>query len=357
MLPSLLHKNKINCIVSYAQSKRDQCLKIVTLRDAGKSWQQIFNVLGGTINVETIRYRYNRFKNHGVLSQKKGAGRPKKTTNRQDRFIIRQTFANRRMTLHQLRQDLSQNSQGAVRVSINTISRRLKSEGIKSYVPVKKPLLTQAQKSKRLDWAKRYRHWSIKDWEQVVFSDESMFRTYSHRRTQRVWRRKREKFHPACIDRCVKNPLGVMVWGAISSKGVSQLKLVNGTMNSKAYQDNIINDIKLQCECIMFPNKYYIFQQDNAPCHNSASTRAFIRDRGVDLLEWPSNSPALSPIETVWSIVKRRIGRMPNKKADLWRQAQHIWYSIKREDLKALYSSMPDRIQAVIKAKGDVTKY
>ena len=129
----------------------------VALRDAGKSWQQIFN-FGGTINVATIRYRYKRFKTHGVLTQKKGAGRPKKTTSRQDRFIISQTFTNRRMALRQLQQNLKHSSQGSVRVSADTIRRRLKAKGVKSYVPVKKLLLTQAQKSKRLEWAKRYRN-------------------------------------------------------------------------------------------------------------------------------------------------------------------------------------------------------
>ena len=300
---------------------------------------------------------HKRFKNHGVLTHKKGGGRPKKTSDRQDRFIIRQTLSNRRMTLWQLRQKLANNAQGSVRVSKDTINRRLKANGIKSYVPIKKPLLTHNQKIKRLKWARRHKNWSVKDWEIVVFSDESMFRTRSHRRTKKVWRRKHEVYHPACINRCVKNPFGVMVWGAISSKGVSQLKLVNGRMNSKYYQENIMNDIKLQCECVMFPGKEYIFQQDNAPCHNSASTRAFLRNLDIKRLDWPSNSPDLSPIETVWSIVKRRIGRTPNNKSELWRNAQRLWYSLKKDELKALYSTMPQRIQAVIKAKGDVTKY
>ena len=61
--------------------------------------------------------------------------------------------------------------------------------------------------------------------------------------------------------------------GAISSKGVSQLKIVNGSLDSKRYQNEIINDVKLQCECLIFPKKDYIYQQDNAPCHNSVSTR------------------------------------------------------------------------------------
>ena len=40
-------------------------------------------------------------------------------------------------------------------------------------------------------------------------------------------------------------------WGdyLVNFKGVSQLKLVNETITSKAYQDNIKSDIKLQYEC------------------------------------------------------------------------------------------------------------
>ena len=47
--------------------------------------------------------------------------------------------------------------------------------------------------------------------------------------------KKHEKFYPAFIDICLKNSKGVMVLGGISSKRVSQLKLVNGTINSQAY--------------------------------------------------------------------------------------------------------------------------
>ena len=37
----------------------------------------------------------------------------------------------------------------------------------------------------------------------------------------------------------------------VTFKGVSQLKLVNKTTTSKAYQDNIKSEIKLQYQCTM----------------------------------------------------------------------------------------------------------
>ena len=48
----------------------------------------------------------------------------------------------------------------------------------------------------------------------------------------------------------------------------------------------------------------YIFMQDKAPCHFSASTQRYLADRGVVDLAWPGNSPDLNPIEKVWNIMK-----------------------------------------------------
>ena len=46
----------------------------------------------------------------------------------------------------------------------------------------------------------------------------------------------------------------------------SQLKLVDGSMNSEKYQNDIIlGDIKIQCEYEVFPCKEYIFMQVKVP--------------------------------------------------------------------------------------------
>ena len=43
----------------------------------------------------------------------------------------------------------------------------------------------------------------------------------------------------------------------------------------------------------------WIFQQDNASIHKARCTMTFLRDRGVRLLDWPTLSPDLSPIENL----------------------------------------------------------
>ena len=87
--------------------------------------------------------------------------------------------------------------------------------------------------------------------------------------------------------------------------------MLSGNLNSQHYHDKILQDILLQCQCLAYPNKDNIFQQDNAPCYNSISTRRYIADAGVRLLDWSGNSPDLSPIENILNVIKKRTGKLP----------------------------------------------
>ena len=53
-------------------------------------------------------------------------------------------------------------------------------------------------------------------------------------------------------------------------------------------------------------NNQLIFQQDNAPCHISKGAREKLKE--IKYIEnWPPNSPDLSPIETIWSVVQAQL--------------------------------------------------
>ena len=49
------------------------------------------------------------------------------------------------------------------------------------------------------------------------------------------------------------------------------------------------------------------FQHNNAPCHTAKRVQSFMVDRGVNVLPWPSNSPDMNPIETLWAVIKARL--------------------------------------------------
>ena len=72
---------------------------------------------------------------------------------------------------------------------------------------------------------------------------------------------------------------------AISNRGQSPQRNVNGNMDSAKYQSDIIHDNEMTCECVVFLQKEYIFMHDIAPCHNSKSSIIFLDCKGIRLLE------------------------------------------------------------------------
>ncbi len=102
----------------------------------------------------------------------------------------------------------------------------------------------------------------------------------------------------------------------------------------------------------------FIFQQDLAPAHNAKGTKSWFNDHGVTVLDWPANSPDLNPIENLWGIVKRKMrDTRPNNADELKATVKETWASIPPQQCHKLITSMPRRIEAVIKAKGAPTKY
>ncbi len=102
----------------------------------------------------------------------------------------------------------------------------------------------------------------------------------------------------------------------------------------------------------LFKDADFIFQQDLAPAHTAKSTKSWLNDHGVGVLDWPANSPDLNPIENLWGIVKRKMRNKRPKNADeLKATVKETWASIPPQQCHKLITSMPRRIEAVIKQK------
>ncbi len=107
----------------------------------------------------------------------------------------------------------------------------------------------------------------------------------------------------------------------------------------------------------LFKDADFIFQQDLAPVHTAKSTKSWLNYQGVGVLDWPANSPDLR-IENLWCIVKRKMrNKRPKNTDELKVTVKETWASITPQQCHKLITSMPRRIEAVIKAKGAPTKY
>ncbi len=220
-----------------------------------------------------------------------------------------------------------------------------------------KPLLNQRQHQKCLTWAVAKQNWTVAQWSKVLFSDESKFCISFGNQGPKVWRKSGEAQNPCCLKSSVKFPQSVMIWAAMSSADVGPLCFLKSTVNAAIYQE-ILAHFMLPSADKLYGDADFIFQQDLAPAHTAKGTKSWFNDHGVTVLDWPANSPDLNPIENLWGIVKRKMrDTRPNNADELKATVKETWASIPPQQCHKLITSMPRRIEAVIKAKGAPTKY
>ena len=160
------------------------------------------------LNLKTVKKHINRYRLTGSCFRKKGSGRPRKTSPRQDKLITRTAIKNRKATSKEIKHQLK------LKVGASTIRNRLHEANIKSYVATKKPLITKTNLKKILELAKQHQKWSVAQWKSVLFSDETTI--HLHWSGQRlVWRRKNERLDPDCINPTIKHDEKINVWDVL----------------------------------------------------------------------------------------------------------------------------------------------
>lgn len=228
-----------------------------------------------------------------------------------------------------------------------TIRNTLHSMGYKSSIPRVVPLLTDTMKEKRVVWARENQN---RDWNCVLFTDETIIQLQAN--VTRAWHKNRDRPNIARP----KYPKKAMFWGGVSRNFKTELHLIDGTVTAASYitllREKILPWIRRQRKGNL------IFQQDNAPAHTARATTQFFAEEKVDVLDWPSNSPDLNPIENIWGILKRNVDkRRPQTLNDLISIAKEEWKKISLSTVKACIDSMPKRLNDAIQRKGEKTDY
>lgn len=241
-------------------------------------------------------------------------------------------------------------------VSKWTIGRVLnQSPNIKFRKMKGKPPLTITHKMTRLAWARSHMTWN-EEWNSVVFSDEKKWNLDGPDGFQSYWHDLRKS--PLVFSKRQSGGGSVMIWAAFGSKGRSNVAFINGTMDSEGYtkmlQDNLVKS------GVRMGGRKWIFQQDNASIHSSRLTKAYFLQKNIRVLDWPSKSPDLNPIENLWGILVREVyknGKQYDNVPQLKRAILDAWRKVEKTTLQKLVDSMPNRIFEVISKQGKCTKY
>jgi transposase len=108
-----------------------------------------------------------------------------------------------------------------------------------------------------------------------------------------------------------------------------------------------------------FPNNF-IFQHDNCSIHTAHRVAAWVQDRNINVLEWPSRSPDLNPIENMWGLLVKKLKaqrRIFRNREELLTAITEAWIALPPNYHRNLCLSMRNRLLLVVQQNGAMIKY
>ncbi|KAG2459621.1 TCB1 transposase, partial [Polypterus senegalus] len=327
--------------------------RIVSRHKSGEGYRKISAALKVPMStVASVIRKWKKFKTTRTLHR---AGRPSKLEDRGRRALDREVAKNPMVTLSELQRSSVERGEPSRRT---TISAAIHLSGLYGRVAKRKPLLSKRHMAARLEFAKRHLKDSQTMRNKILWSDETKIELFGVNARRHFWRKPGTTHHQANTIPTVKHGGGsIMLWRCFSAAGTGRIVRIKGKMTAAMYRD-ILNENLLQSALDLRLGRRIIFQQDNDPKHTANISKEWLQDNSVNVLEWPSQSPDLNPIEHLWKDLKMAVHRrFPSNLMELERCCKEEWAKLAKDRCTQLVASYPKRLETVIAAKGASTKY
>lgn len=291
-----------------------------------------------------------------IPKRKAGSGRPWTISKSDMRILKRHVIAYPTITAARIKIELPKIVGHLSERRIQEILRDVLK--LPSRSAAKKPLLTKAMKKKRLAFCKKYKDWTEEQWSHVMFSDESMFKCIRSASTKVRRPVNSNRYDPRFTVKTVKHPEQVMVWGCFTGANgrgglyfLPKGQMMNGDTYKTVLEEHLLR--------YMTAFRATHFLHDGAPCHKTKKITTLLENCEFEVIDWPGNSPDLNPIENCWNLMKDRLKDKNTISLPLLiEEIKKLWCtSLPEGYLRKLSDSMPNRIKAVIRNKGEMTKY
>jgi transposase len=286
-------------------------------------------------------------------------GRPTKLSAQNKRFCIREIISGRSKTGTDVRKRLEADT--GIKVCDRTVRNAFREAGLAAVEKETKLMLSPANIKARLEFAKSHQNWTVDDWKRIIWSDEKKVSCFCSDGRTWSWIRDGESRQPHHVKQKMKHGGGsIMIWGCMTYYGPGFMCKINNMMDQHVYKQILQNYLLQTIDWYHLDAEKVIFQHDNDPKHRARSVQEWLDEQEFEVMEWPLQSPDLSPIENLWATLNRRLSQYqhpPKGMLELWERAETEWNDITQEECARLIESMPERIAAVLKFKGMWTDY
>jgi ketohexokinase/beta-glucosidase len=324
-----------------ARLTRDDRLQVLTLRDAGFTYQQISAQLG--ITYHQVQYTCQSRQ----ATPKKARGQPPKLSEEDvDNIIdfITSSKRTRRLSYTKVIQELE------LPVGATALARALRKRGYTRCKALRKPPLSEKNKRVRLAWALEHVNWTVEQWNRILWSDETWVHSGYH---TRIWvtRKAEEELVETCLRISRPKKRGWMFWATFHGQNKGPCLFWEkewGTINAERYCERIVPIIDGYLRLVQQQNSWVQLMQDGAPGYSGKETIKELHERGIYPISWPAFSPDLNPIETLWNWMKDWIQeRYPEDDDlsydDLRSVVRASWDAVPETFLKDLIDTMQAR--------------
>lgn len=315
------------------------------------SYGQISAQVG--ISKNTVYSIVRKWTRTGSVDRLPGSGRHKISCGEQDEALV--NVIQERPFTTAVQATAVTNFPGSVR----TARRRIKESGLRNYAAARKTRLRPCDKEARIGFALEHLVRDNAFWNRVIFSDEKVFQSCPNGRL-RVYRPRNHRYDERYIDmedRTGRFSVNMWAWISMGSPGI--LLHVGERLNSDVYI-RILENVMLPSVGLHFPNNNFVFQHDNCSIHRAHRVAAWLQDHGINVLDWPSRSPDLNPIENMWGLLVKHIKErrlIYQNRQQLLNAINEAWQSLPADYHRNLCLSMPRRLTKVIQLNGAMTKY
>jgi transposase len=248
------------------------------------------------VSPSTVLAARERFEETGTNASRPKSGRPRLLSPLNERYMGRLLRTGECDNSIQVKNVLQERLQ--LNVNPRTVQRSLFRYGFRARVKAKKPLLLDHHRQQRLDFARQYQHWTVEDWQKVMFADECKVNVSGHGGRQYRWRKRYGRVTHRDIQPTVKfGGGGFLLFGIIGWYGFGALTHYNGIVKAKEYCTFTEGNLERTCRIrgVDIENSFYL--HDNDPKHRSKMATAMFERLKLRLVNIPPQSPDLNPIE------------------------------------------------------------